>query len=64
MINKELNDIRIVIEILDKEANIVRHSILGDSNVMELQTLLNLQRISNDLQNKFFKIANNDEDIA
>jgi hypothetical protein len=31
---------------------------------MELQTLLNLQRISNDLQNKFFKIANNDEEIA
>ena len=29
MINKELNDIRIVIEILDKEANIVRHSILA-----------------------------------
>ena len=57
MKNEELSDIRTVIEILNKEANIVRLSIINNKDVLEMQNLLNIERISNDLENKFFEIA-------
>ena len=57
MKNEELNDIRTVIEILNKEANIVRLSIINNKDVLEMQNLLNIERISNDLESKFFEIA-------
>ena len=57
MKNEELSDIRTVIEILNKEANIVRLSIIDNKDVLEMQNLLNIERISNDLENKFFEIA-------
>ena len=57
MKNKELSDITTVIEILNKEANIVRLSIINNYDVLEMQNLLNIERISNDLENKFFEIA-------
>jgi len=57
MKNEELSDIRTVIEILNKEANIVRLSIIDNKDVLEMQNLLNIERISNDLESKFFEIA-------
>ena len=57
MKNEELSDIRTVIEILNKEANIVRLSIINNKDVLEMQNLLNIERISNDLESKFFEIA-------
>ena len=57
MKNKELSDITTVIEILNKEANIVRLSIINNYDVLEMQNLLNIERISNDLESKFFEIA-------
>jgi|TARA_R100000084_G_C4652495_1_gene150707 hypothetical protein len=57
MKNQELSDIRTVIEILNKEANIVRLSIIDNKDVLEMQNLLNIERISNDLESKFFEIA-------
>ena len=57
MKNEELSDIRTVIEILNKEANIVRLSIISKNDVLEMQNLLNIERISNDLESKFFEIA-------
>ena len=57
MKNEELSDIRTVIEILNKEANIVRLSIINSKDVLEMQNLLNIERISNDLESKFFEIA-------
>tara|TARA_R100001509_G_C4859801_1_gene213001 strand:+ start:928 stop:1113 length:186 start_codon:yes stop_codon:yes gene_type:complete len=57
MKNQELSDIRTVIEILNKEANIVRLSIINKNDVLEMQNLLNIERISNDLESKFFEIA-------
>tara|TARA_R100000734_G_C3256264_1_gene56274 strand:+ start:61 stop:246 length:186 start_codon:yes stop_codon:yes gene_type:complete len=57
MKNEELSDIRTVIEILNKEANIVRLSIINKNDVLEMQNLLNIERISNDLESKFFEIA-------
>ena len=57
MKNEELSDIRTVIDILNKEANIVRLSIINKNDVLEMQNLLNIERISNDLENKFFEIA-------
>ena len=57
MKNEELSDIRTVIEILNKEANIVRLSIINNNDVLEMQNLLNIERISNDLESKFFEIA-------
>ena len=57
MKNEELSDIRTVIDILNKEANIVRLSIINKNDVLEMQNLLNIERISNDLESKFFEIA-------
>ena len=57
MKNEELSDIRTVIEILNKEADIVRLSIINNKDVLEMQNLLNIERISNDLESKFFEIA-------
>ena len=57
MKNEELSDIRTVIEILNKEANIVRLSIINNKDVLEMQNLLNIERISNNLESKFFEIA-------
>ena len=57
MKNEELSDIRTVIEILNKEANIVRLSIINNKDVLEMQNLLNIERISIDLESKFFEIA-------
>ena len=57
MKNQELSDIRTVIEILNKEANIVRLSIINKNDVLEMQNLLNIERISKDLESKFFEIA-------
>jgi len=57
MKNEELSDIRTVIEILNKEANIVRLSIINKNDVLEMQNLLNIERISKDLESKFFEIA-------
>tara|TARA_R100000315_G_C5231524_1_gene142542 strand:- start:863 stop:1048 length:186 start_codon:yes stop_codon:yes gene_type:complete len=57
MKNEELSDIRTVIEILNKEANIVRLSIIDNKDVLEMQNLLNIERISIDLERKFFEIA-------
>tara|TARA_Y100000361_G_scaffold148448_1_gene161281 strand:+ start:15 stop:200 length:186 start_codon:yes stop_codon:yes gene_type:complete len=57
MKNEELSDIRTVIEILNKEANIVRLSIINNKDVLEMQNLLNIERISIDLERKFFEIA-------
>ena len=57
MKNEELSDIRTVIEILNKEANIVRLSIIDNKDVLEMQNLLNIERISIDLARRFFEIA-------
>ena len=57
MKKEELSDIRTVIEILNKEANIVRLSIINKNDVLEMQNLLNIERISKDLESKFFEIA-------
>ena len=57
MKNEELSDIRTVIEILNKEANIVRLSIINNKDVLEMQNLLNIEKVSNDLESKFFEIA-------